>query len=447
MRVGIAGTDERKRIRQAQIGIAGEVKGTTLAGTFGISGLNDRRIIAAGEENAAFGISGLSTNGNVRAANMGVAGNMGSGNRQQIAHQLVDVGAFKQRDETLARISKDSNRLGDRAAREAWRRGVWFADFTYVMKADGSWRAGREQVFGRKYRQLPFYIDSCGFRRVLTETAPNWAKPFEVYPMAIENLDPDGYAAWDNPRDRKETMHYLRELINLFPDDSRLWPAFSVRWAWDNNAHISRGNLPGWASNGFAHLIPLTETQRPFKESTREMWARAAIANALALANDPDFLFMVERFGKVMIGGMVNGPCPRMARHLFAATLCYLFPECHFWLLGQANFAVINGLGMLGLLEQVWTDGTWWIKDATADRFAVVKKGLITMFSMESNYETMPFFTLIEMMAANLRSLLAAYEGLWAWPPPEPLPTNLIDRDERAELKKRLQTAQLELGL
>jgi hypothetical protein len=116
-------------------------------------------------------------------------------------------------------------------------------------------------------------------------------------------------------------------------------------------------------------------------------------------------------------------------------------------MLGQANFATINGLGMLGLLNQVWTDGTWWIKDATAERFAIVEDGLITMLSLESNHRMQSFFTLIEMMAANLRSLLAAYEGLWSWPPPEPLPIDLLDVDQALELKVRLQAAQLELGL
>jgi hypothetical protein len=46
-----------------------------------------------------------------------------------------------------------------------------------------------------------------------------------------------------------------------------------------------------------------------------------------------------------------------------------------------------------------------------------------------------------------LRSLLAAYEGLWSWPPPEPLPLDLMDPDQVAELKTRMQYAQMELDL
>ena len=116
-------------------------------------------------------------------------------------------------------------------------------------------------------------------------------------------------------------------------------------------------------------------------------------------------------------------------------------------MLGQASASVVNGLGVMDLLDQVWTDGTWWILDSTCDRFAVMEEGLITMFSMESDWSMQPFFTLTEMMAANLRSLLAAYEGLWTWPPPEPVPINLADEQERLELKKRLQDAQMEMDL
>lgn len=263
--------------------------------------------------------------------------------------------------------------------------------------------------------------------------------------MAIENLDPDGYAAWDNPTDRGETLHYLKELMSLYPNDPRLWPVFSIRWTWDSSAHLNA--TPGWAGSNLASLVPLTRTQRPVKEGTRAEWARLAIANAILMAQDKDFRAMVDITGKVMIGGMVQSECPRSARHLFGATLSYLFPGVQFWLLGQANFAVVNGLGKLGLLETIWTDGTWWIKDATAERFAIIEDGLITMESFESDYRKQTFFTLIEMMAANLRSLLAAYEGLWTWPPPEPLPLDFMDINQVVELKARFQHAQMELGL
>ena len=47
--------------------------------------------------------------------------------------------------------------------------------------------------------------------------------------------------------------------------------------------------------------------------------------------------------------------------------------------------------------------------------------------SQEVYHQT--FFTLVEMMAANLRSLLATYEGCGR-SPLEPLPVDLMDMDQ-----------------
>lgn len=461
-RFGISGLSTGKNIRTASAANG--------CASVGIAGPNTRQIVRAGEQAAAVGIAGLDTSGVNRAGSMGIAGNLGGGAHTRIESGVVDLAALHSRDRELAGITRNSERLGDRAARSAWQRGVWFADFTYICTpfegtANGGyvnggemrWRDGRAQVFDPTNRTLPLFIDCCGYRRDITGTAPQWAMNFDVYPQAIELLRPDGYAAWDHPKDRAATMTALHELMRLYPQDAdngKMWPVFSVRWTWRDDAHLSFARLPGWASRELAALIPITRTQRVFKGATREQWARQAIANALVMAADPDFRWMCERFGRVMIGGMVGSACPRMARHIFAAVLCELFPDVQFWLLGQASFAVVNGLGMMGLLNQVWTDGTWWIKDATAERFAYVENGLITMHSFESQtrgnghkWQRETFFTLVEMMAANLRSLLSAYQGLWSWPPPEPLPVDLLDVDQAAELKQRYHAAQLELGL
>ncbi len=114
-----------------------------------------------------------------------------------------------------------------------------------------------------------------------------------------------------------------------------------------------------------------------------------------------------------------------------------------FWALGQANFKVVNGLGAMGLLNRVWTDGSWWILDAACERFAVIQDGRIVMHSLEGIARS--FFTITECMAANLRSLLGAYAGLWEWPPPDPLPTDPNDPDQVEDMKGRLQANQLEL--
>lgn len=453
---------------ESRFGIAGlSTNGNIQTAAVGIAGTNTRQIVRAGEQ-ASVGVAGLDDSGLNAVGRMGIAGNPNGAARVEMGGYLPDAAALPGRDRELAGITPNSDRLGDRAARSGWQRGVWFADFTYIstpFEATGNggyahagkvgWRSGREIVFGRHYRSLPLFIDSCGYRRELTGTAPQWAMSFDTYPQAIELLDPDGYAAWDYPTDRVRSLAALHELGRLFPEDSRLWPVFSIRWTWNDRAHLSFSRLPGWSSRSLAALIPQTRTQRHFTADTRELWARQAIANALTMAADPDFCWMVETFGKVMIGGMVDCACNRAARHLFAAVLAELFPGVQFWLLGQANFATINGLGMMGLLDRIWTDGTWWIKDATCERFAFVEDGLITMHSFETQQrrgekrhkrrET--FFTLTEMMAANLRSLLAAYQGLWSWPPPEPLPLDLLDMEQARELKRRYQAAQLELGL
>jgi hypothetical protein len=147
------------------------------------------------------------------------------------------------------------------------------------------------------------------------------------------------------------------------------------------------------------------------------------------------------------LGGMVKGPCPRGVRHIYIHELCRQFPGHQFWALGQANFKVVNGLGRLGLLDRVWTDGTWWILDAACERFAVVEGGQLKMLTLGASRDRsiQSFFTTTEMMAANLRSLLSAYAGLWSWPPPDPIPSDLVDVEQRTELRDRYQQAKLEL--
>ena len=48
-------------------------------------------------------------------------------------------------------------------------------------------------------------------------------------------------------------------------------------------------------------------------------------------------------------------------------------------------------------------------------------------------------------MAANLRSLLSAYTGLWVFPAPADVPTDMRDQDIRFELRRRLAPVQLDL--
>jgi hypothetical protein len=152
----------------------------------------------------------------------------------------------------------------------------------------------------------------------------------------------------------------------------------------------------------------------------------------------------VDRAPIVAIGGLVRGPCPREFRHLYLAELVRAFPDTHFWALGQASAMVINGLGQLGLLDRVSTDGSWWIHHARTEQFAVVQDGLLK--SLRLTYTgASSFFTLPELMVANLRSLLSAYTGLWTFPAPADVPTDLRDPDVRLELRRRLAPAQMDL--
>jgi hypothetical protein len=110
----------------------------------------------------------------------------------------------------------------------------------------------------------------------------------------------------------------------------------------------------------------------------------------------------------------------------------------------QASAMVINGLGQLGLLDRISTDGSWWLHHARTEQFAVVQDGLLKSLRL-THTGAQGFFTLAEMAAANLRSLLSAYVGLWSFPAPTEVPTDLRDSDVRLELRRRLTPVQLDL--
>ena len=180
---------------------------------------------------------------------------------------------------------------------------------------------------------------------------------------------------------------------------------------------------------------------RPARPGTR---ACDAADNGRLAARDPALRAYVDRAPVVAIGGLVRGPCPRAMRHLYLAELVRAFPDTRFWALGQASAMVINGLGQLGLLDRVSTDGSWWIHHARTEQFAVVQDGLLKSLRL-THTGARSFFTLPELMAANLRSLLSAYAGLWTFPAPTEVPTDLRDPDVRFELRRRLASVQLDL--
>jgi hypothetical protein len=92
----------------------------------------------------------------------------------------------------------------------------------------------------------------------------------------------------------------------------------------------------------------------------------------------------------------------------------------------------------------VSTDGSWWIHHSRTEQLAIVQGGLLRSLRLtHTGAET--FLTLPELMAANLRALLAAYAGLWTFPPPAEVPSDLSDPEARFELHRRLAPVQLEL--
>jgi hypothetical protein len=167
-------------------------------------------------------------------------------------------------------------------------------------------------------------------------------------------------------------------------------------------------------------------------------------ANARLAARDPVLRMYCDRAPLVAIGGLNQSPCRRSDRHRYLEVLCRSFGATHFWALGQANPVVVNGLGCAGLLDRVWVDGSWWLHDARAEVLAVLEDGLIKTIRL-TRTGARSFFPLLDLMSCNLRSLLAAYAGLWTFPGPPQVPTDLDDLDARLELRRRLSGVQLDL--
>jgi hypothetical protein len=299
-------------------------------------------------------------------------------------------------------------RLGDRAAAGCWAHAAYLLDYSYLVCPDRStgrlhWRAGFAGLYGPGNRYLPMYLDSAAYRTA-AGTAPPWTS-YARYCQALELVRPDGAMAPDVLDDQDG----------------------------------SRDGYERLRGDGFGELVIPVWQVRPAWESTLD-----ATANGLLATRDPTLRNYADRAPVVAIGGLVRGPCPRAERHLYLAELVRAFPDTHIWALGQSSAVVINGLGQLGLLNRVSTDGAWWIHHSCTEQLAVVQGGLLRNLRLtHTGAET--FLTLPELMAANLRALLAAYAGLWTFPPPAEVPTDLRDPEVRLELRRRLAATQLEL--
>lgn len=436
-KIGIAGLDHPTHVRQVQagLGIAGDGSGDRQAAAsaaiadvgivtdvrddcqgaakVGISGIKDRSVLVGARAGVTgVGIAGVNRASVLEGARAGVTGNLTSTVRQAV-------------DQATDGLGPDRWHLGDRAAAVGAQYGVYFIDYTYAICTDDNgagerlrWRRGRQQIFGGA-RTLPVILDSTAYRRH-TGTAPRWAS-VDTYLAAIEMVQPDGFAAYDTFGDQAASVRDFDAMCAMgFGPDRGCFPVYHVLPRWRADAIVT---APAWSN------IPAA--------------ARCAVANARIAASDPVMRYYAGKSLLIGLGGMVRGPIPRDVRHYYFAELCRLLPDHQFWGLGQANFKVVNGLGAMGLLDRVWTDGTWYILDAACERFAVVQDGRIKMLSLEGSMSS--FFTIVEMMAANLRSLLAAYAGLWTWPPPDPLPLDSDDAAQVVELHRRVRQGRMEL--
>lgn len=355
---------------------------------------------------AQVAIAGVNTL-QLRQAALGIAGNFST----SMLPALPDV---LRRPERIG-----ADRLGDQAAMHAWKRCIWFCDYTYLVKPCSSdsveWRERFKTGFDRAHRALPLWLDSGAWRRHTGE-APRWDS-LERYCQAIELCGPDGYMAYDTVGNARASREgYDRMVARGFSPV----PVWQVRELWDNRAS--------------------TLVRDPYGQVTEAI--RTAIANARLAASDPDLRYYCERSPLVALGGLARGPCPREVRAIYIRELTRAYPDHQFWALAQASHVVVNGLGQHGLLDRVWTDGAWWIHHARTDSFAILEKGLLKPVRLEGRART--FFSLWELMAANLRSISSAYTGLWTFPPPDPIP-DLRNPDGLRDMKRRLRPIQQDL--
>lgn len=347
---------------------------------------------------AALGIAGVNTRPLMAASSpmLGSAGRWGSTLRPHVDRVVTPAPAVGRA------------RIADRGTERAWQRACFLLDYTYLVCPDRKtkamrYRPGFAELCAPETRKRPLYLDSAAFRE-FTGNAPRWSG-HERYCEAIDLTRPDGAMAKDVVGNQPASLAgYERMCADGYRDVAI--PVWQVMPEWD-----------------------------PCE--TAEQNARHA-ARQLILTT------YCDRAPLVAVGGLNQSPVRRGERHRYLEVLCKAFPQTQFWGLGQANPAVVNGLGMAGLLDRVWVDGSWWIHDARAEQLAVLEGGLVKTIKL-TNTGAQSFFPLLTLMTSNLTSLLSAYAGLWTFPAPAEVPTNLDDPEARLELRRRLGVVQLDM--
>jgi hypothetical protein len=293
----------------------------------------------------AVGIAGVNTRP-LQGAALAIAGNWGSTLRPQLAQMTA-----------VPPVAGGRSNLGDRAARECWSKAVYLLDYTYLAcpSPEGGMRPrpGFTALVDRRMRRFPLYLDSAAFRE-FKGTAPRW-NAYARYCESIDLLEPDGAMAKDVVGDQAASRRgYERMCADGYRDLT----------------------IPVWQAR--ESLVWRTRPGADRAARLRDA-AGQAVHNGKLAAADPELRCYVEQAPLVAIGGLAQSTCPAEVRYLYLAELCRAFPGTRFWALAQASAPVVNGLGRLGLLDQVYTDGSWWIvrhvspKSRTA--FGLLRRG------------------------------------------------------------------------
>lgn len=312
-----------------------------------------------------------------------------------------------------------------------------------------TWRDGFETMFGEPYRVMDLYLDAGSFRKFTGSAEIYYG--LDTYYKAIRLIRPKGWMHMDEVHDnQKSYASYLQMVVDGFGEG---WngegciPVWQARIEWDFSLDC---RIVGPGS---------------FNERQRN-----AIANARRHARDPILRFYASRHNLVAIGELAaelpgappgQKKIPREVRGLYLVELqrCLSAAAGHkvmLWALGQASELVINQIREREGISKIWSDGTWWVHNARNQRLPyIMNDGYIRSHDYgekwfdpkvgKVRFKCKLPFTLGEMMVANLRTLQGAYLGLYEWPKPLPLPIDVRDMEQLAEIKQLMGPLQLNL--
>lgn len=400
----------------SQLGIGGlDLSGTKAIQEFGpgvgIAGGNCGGVTRAVQ--AAVGIAG-DLHGRPGRAALGIAGNAGyvadSASRQAIRRVAqADVPA-------VFVLSWIYGVTTGRQGPMRWRQSLLRDENGQPARIDGQrvWLPNFELIYGVKHRRLPVFMDSCFVQVYLKGSMPLRDRTLEKTIRAAEIIEPDMLFNHDEPDPARCQRNFV-VLRDRFGD--KVIPVLQVPAHWQVGLSIR--------------------------------------ANAKAMVKSAEWNFYEKLIGPggiIALGGL-NGftALPREHRAELAWWVCdYTGFERPIWLLGQASFVVLNGLGRFlisrgplkgqRLLKLVYSDGATWLLDATLNRMVVLHDHpngqLLHMLHLRDN--TRHFFSTEDCMAANLRAQIAAYRGDIKFPLSE---ANLPREDDPAAF------AQLRLDL